>query len=76
MQTGQSLEIKSGTDLLSLTCKNTYIHEHTYSQTNKGRGIQTDRQDVKNRSLTHLLARTDGIVSFYLTCALFKMLKV
>lgn len=73
MQTGQSLEIKSRSDLLSLTCKNIHSWTHT---TNKGRETETDTGDVKNRSLTHLLALTDGTVSFYLTFALFKMLKV
>lgn len=47
MQTGQSLEIKSGTDLLSSTCKDIYIHKHR--QTNKGREIQTDTEDVESR---------------------------
>lgn len=38
--------------------------------------METDTEDAENRSLAHILALTDGIVSSYLTFALFEMLKV
>lgn len=51
MQTGQSWEIKSQTDLLSLTCRNTFIntHTHTLKQIKGVKHRQTDTEDAESR---------------------------
>lgn len=49
MQTGQSWEIKSQTDLLSLTCRNTFINTHTLKQIKGEKHGQTDTEDAESR---------------------------
>lgn len=70
MQTGQNLKIRSGSDFLSLTWKKTPSNQRGR------RELQTDRGIAESRSLTHISVLALAAASFYLTFALFKMLKV